>query len=78
MIKTHPDRLAEVLRFSACPGCRGMLRRGPDAVRCEPCGRAYRLVSGRPVFLADPDAVRVMHPDHLSNQPPPWVAEPAW
>jgi SAM-dependent methyltransferase len=73
MTQTHPDRLAEVLRFAACPGCRGPLRRGPGAVGCEPCGRSYPLVAGRPVFLPDPGAVRVVSPTHLSNQPPPWV-----
>jgi SAM-dependent methyltransferase/uncharacterized protein YbaR (Trm112 family) len=75
MTNAHPDRLAEVLRFAACPGCRGPLRRGPEALWCEPCVRAYPLVAGRPVFLPDPAAVRLMNPAHLSNQPPPWVAE---
>lgn len=69
------DRLAEVLRFAVCPGCRGSLTRGPAALRCGPCDRAYPLVDGRPVFLPDPAAVRVMHPDHVSNQPPPWVSD---
>jgi len=69
------DRLAAVLRFAACPGCRGPLRRDPAALACGPCGRAYPLVDGRPVFLPDPAAVRVMSPAHLSNQPPPWATD---
>jgi SAM-dependent methyltransferase/uncharacterized protein YbaR (Trm112 family) len=75
MTQTHPDRLAEVLRFAACPGCRGPLRRGAEGLVCGPCGRAYPVVAGRPVFLPDPDTVRVMNPAHLSNQPPPWVSQ---
>ena len=69
------DRLADVLRFAACPGCRGPLARTPQALRCGPCDRAYPLVDGRPVFLPDPAAVGVMHPNHISNQLPPWVAD---
>jgi SAM-dependent methyltransferase len=71
-----PDRLETVLRFTACPDCRGLLERGRKALHCAACGRKFLLVAGRPVFLADRSSLKVMPDTHLSNQPPPEVA--AW
>jgi len=71
-----PDRLENVLRFAVCPACRGPLQRRRKALDCAACGRAFPLVVGRPVFLADPSTVKVMPEGHLSNQPPSGVA--AW
>jgi hypothetical protein len=37
----------------ACPACQGDLRLEADRVVCERCGRAYPIVAGIPVLIAE-------------------------
>jgi SAM-dependent methyltransferase len=64
------DRLVQYLDIMACPKCKHALSLGPESLECCFCSRHYPVRDGRPVFLADANAVKVMSPEHLSNQPP--------
>ena len=37
----------------ACPACHGDLRSEPARLLCTACGRAYPVVDGIPVLIAD-------------------------
>ena len=46
------------LNFVVCPQCRAELEAVPDSgaaisVRCTACGRAYPIIDGIPILLAD-------------------------
>jgi uncharacterized protein len=44
---------ATVLDQLACPVCMGDLRLDGDSVACGNCGRAYPIVDGIPVLIAE-------------------------
>jgi uncharacterized protein YbaR (Trm112 family) len=46
-------RFAELREMLACPACRGELRLESGRVVCSACGRAYSLVDGIPVLIAE-------------------------
>jgi uncharacterized protein len=48
-----PSILNPILDRLACPVCMGHLRRGGSNLQCEGCGRAYPIVDGIPVLIAD-------------------------
>jgi len=37
----------------ACPACHGELRLGESSIICVSCGRAYPIIDGIPVLIAD-------------------------
>ena len=47
------SRFAELNNLLACPACRGDLRIDGERVVCESCGRAYPIVDGIPVLIAE-------------------------
>lgn len=59
-----------------CPSCRRSLHHAPGAWTCGPCGRSFPIKDGRPIFHDNPNAVRVMPVEHLSNQLTPEIR--AW
>lgn len=70
MSAVAPSRLHEFLELFACPACREPLRLHDRGLTCGGCAAQFPLRDGRPVFLENPDQVRVMPATHLSNQPP--------
>jgi uncharacterized protein YbaR (Trm112 family) len=44
---------SRVLEQLACPVCFGGLRLAADAIVCAGCGRAYPLIDGIPVLIAE-------------------------
>jgi len=42
-----------VLSLLACPACRGKLRQEGAHLKCASCGRAYPIVDGIPVLIAE-------------------------
>jgi uncharacterized protein YbaR (Trm112 family) len=44
---------SEILDQLACPVCFGALRLAKKAVSCTGCGRAYPVIEGIPVLIAD-------------------------
>jgi len=44
---------SRVLEELACPVCFGGLRLAADAIVCAGCGRAYPLIDGMPVLIAE-------------------------
>ena len=44
---------ASILAQLACPACLGELRLDENRLVCEGCGRAYPIVEGIPVLIAD-------------------------
>src|SRR5205085_2416695 len=67
---TAGSRLHEFLGLLACPACVGPLRLHHRGLTCDACRAEFPVREGRPVFLDEPDLVRVMPATHLSNQPP--------
>jgi len=51
-----------VLSLLACPACKGKLRLDPEHLLCLACGRAYPVIDGIPVLIAEraePGAKRI-------------------
>jgi hypothetical protein len=48
---------ASVLTQLACPVCLGELTLRGDSLSCSGCGRAYPIVDGIPVLIADRAAI---------------------
>jgi len=44
---------SSLLNRIACPACYGGLRLEPERLVCTSCGRAYPIVDGIPVLIAD-------------------------
>ncbi|HVU44761.1 MAG TPA: Trm112 family protein [Terracidiphilus sp.] len=44
---------ASVLNHLACPACFGALRADASRVVCTVCGRAYPIIDGIPVLIAE-------------------------
>ena len=42
-----------VIRQFACPACAGDLRLDNSRLRCAACGRAYPVIDGIPVLIAE-------------------------
>jgi SAM-dependent methyltransferase len=68
-------RLEKLLPLLACPCCQSGLRREKQELRCDGCGALFGLREGRPIFLPDPDCVKVMPAEHVSNPVPPAVLD---
>jgi uncharacterized protein YbaR (Trm112 family) len=43
----------ELLSRLACPACRGELRPEEETIVCVSCGRAYPIIEGIPVLIAE-------------------------
>ena len=56
---TNQNVRSEVLRFVACPSCRGSLSAtAPETLSCASCGSAYPYIRGVPVLLTEHAIVR--------------------
>jgi SAM-dependent methyltransferase len=73
--RVRVEQVRSYLPLLACPSCRAGLALEGQALRCGGCAASYPLVQGRPVFLPDASAVKVMPVGHLSNQPPAEVVD---
>jgi len=53
--ETHPPRPFDpaIVEQLACPACLGALQMEPDRLVCVDCGRAYPIVDGIPVLIAE-------------------------
>lgn len=51
--KTNLSALATWQGELACPVCLGELRAQEDVLRCTGCGRAYPVLDGIPVLIAE-------------------------
>ncbi|MGP8253227.1 MAG: Trm112 family protein [Terracidiphilus sp.] len=49
----QPQFDAGLLSRMACPACHGELRLGEGKVGCADCGRAYPVIDGIPVLIAE-------------------------
>jgi SAM-dependent methyltransferase len=72
---TALPRLEKVLPLLVCPTCRVGLRRDRHALSCDGCGVSFGFREGRPIFLPDPSAVRIMPAEHISNPVPTAVLD---
>jgi uncharacterized protein YbaR (Trm112 family) len=57
---------SSVIESLACPACQGSLALGEDKLICRACGRAYPVVNGIPILIAD-RAVSPANSNILSN-----------
>lgn len=66
--KHNVDRLINLL---ACPQCGGrQLDVKTAELECIDCRVVYPVCDGVPIFLTNPQEIKVMPLDHVSNQPP--------
>lgn len=70
-----PSRLDKLLPLLACPACRAALCQDADDLLCRGCGARFVIKEGRPVFWPNADTVKVMPPEHLSNEVPRFVVD---
>jgi hypothetical protein len=49
----HVSLDAAVLELLACPACQGELSIHEEKLECSACGRAYPIVDGIPVLIAE-------------------------
>jgi len=53
MMSPAPHFDEGVIRQLACPACAGDLRLGDARMQCVACGRAYPVIDGIPVLIAE-------------------------
>jgi SAM-dependent methyltransferase len=63
-------RVDDLLPFLACPSCHSGVMPVKQGIGCSNCGALFPLREGRPVFVSDPDSVKLMPIEHVSNTIP--------
>lgn len=75
IVDTNESRLRSILSVLTCPDCRSPLGLAGSALECGGCGARYAIHAGRPAFLPDGAAPKLMPHEHISNQPPKGILD---
>lgn len=65
VVEMRADNLAHLLQCARCGS--QALEFEPSALKCQNCDAVYPTKNNIPVFVDDPDSVKILPPDHVSN-----------